>query len=97
MTIVKGNIVSNVTDPFYATLTRGPKEVEFFRGKLRGSFIEGWPCGLQKLEDWVFRSPPEWNEYIPKKNRHSENVPKVSNVNQHEPTHTTQLGGGEHF
>ena len=46
---------------------RGPKEIEFFRGKCCESFIEGWPCGLQKLEDWVFRSPPEWNEYIPKK------------------------------
>ena len=74
-----------------------PKEIEFFGGKFGGSFIQGWPCGLQKLEDRVFRSPPEWNEYIPKKNRHSKDVLKDANVNRHEPTHATHLGGGEIF
>ena len=37
----------------------------------------GWRCRLQKLEDMnALRVPPEWSEYIPKKNRHSESVPR---------------------
>ena len=35
--------------------------------------------GVAASKNWkteVFPSPPEWNEYIPKKNRHSESVPR---------------------
>ena len=39
---------------------------------------EGWRCRLQKLEDMnALRVPPKWDEYIPKKNRHSESVPRT--------------------
>ncbi len=44
----------------------------FFFGKERD--------GVSASKNWktkVFRSPPEWNEYIPKKNRHSESVPRT--------------------
>jgi hypothetical protein len=35
--------------------------------------------GVSASKNWktcVLRIPPKWNEYIPKKNRHSESVPK---------------------
>ena len=35
---------------------------------------EGWRCRLQKLESSRLSASTEWNEYIPKKNRHSESV-----------------------
>ena len=43
---------------------------------ISGFHGKGWRCRLQKLprhrgQGW---RPPEWNEYIPKKNRHSESV-----------------------
>ena len=39
-----------------------------------GQERNGWRCRLQKLEDISLPEPPKWNEYIPKKNRHSESV-----------------------
>ena len=45
--------------------------------KFGGEIRDGWRCRLQKLEDMTaFRVPPKWDEYIPKKNRHSESVPR---------------------
>ena len=40
---------------------------------------KGWRCRLQKLEGNKCppKIPPEWNEYIPKKNRHSESVSRI--------------------
>ncbi len=49
-------------------------DLVFYHGGLGIDFRWKWPCGLQKLEGLAFRSPPKWNEYIPKKNRHSESV-----------------------
>ena len=58
---------------------------------------KGWRCRLQKLKDTrPFCSPPGWNEYIPKKNRHSESVLKQSSTTQDGSSDLNQAGGGQH-
>ena len=49
----------------------------------------------------ALRVPPRWSEYIPKKNRHSESVPRGHDDQSTTPSHATAgapkwvAGGGE--
>ena len=54
-------------------LRRAPQQSFIIPGGPRGRV---WRCRLQKFPGHTGhgRCPPEWNEYIPKKNRHSESV-----------------------
>ena len=77
------------TEVSVATMVRGDGRGGFYLVLGRG---KGWRRRLQKLKghDGPFQCPPEWNEYIPKKNRHSESVPHVQPTGAH-----GQDGGGK--
>ena len=72
----------------------GPTDLEFYRG---GCHVGLGKDGVAASKNWTTRvvpSPPKWNEYIPKKNRHSESVPRDHVYGWLQPMHGTSERNG---